>query len=428
MLAYFPALYPGELLYSLLARYHRHSGYESPKQTLDELFGNRHVRAGMALQAHLGELCVRLQPRRGLTPERLAREATLFPYLTAYQPPEVRDWALAALTEGGAETVHVRLGLAAGTVRLPTALRYCLICRNEMLTCQGELYWRREHQLPGVLVCPHHGMPLAASLVVPVRVGQHEFIAASEDNCPSDPRKPAWAEKTEILNLLRNIARASAVLLTTPTETQPLAYWGEYYRKAFAGRGFDKGSTSIDQPALRNAYLAYLGPILDLLPEAEPDLWLERMARKHRKAFSPLHHVLLRLLLEALPLLERPMPFGSGPWPCRNLLADHHGQPVISSLSLHEEKGKTIGVFRCSCGYVFSQAAEPGSRVRILDLGPFFESRLRDLVAAGTSLRATARALAVDPNTVRRYVEKLGLASPWKPLMHRLIQKVQAVG
>ena len=37
MLSYFPATYPDELLYSVLARYHRHTCSTSPKWTMNDL-------------------------------------------------------------------------------------------------------------------------------------------------------------------------------------------------------------------------------------------------------------------------------------------------------------------------------------------------------------------------------------------------------
>ena len=90
MLPYFPPAYPDELLYSLLARFHRHVGETSPKRTLDVLFGNRSVRAEVLLQGHLLALSEELPPHRGLTPERLLADFTLYPYLTAFQPENVR--------------------------------------------------------------------------------------------------------------------------------------------------------------------------------------------------------------------------------------------------------------------------------------------------------------------------------------------------
>lgn len=416
MISYLPAIYPDELLYSLLARVCRHGGLRSPKLAQDDFFGRRNIRAGAFLQTELNLLAACLPPQRGLTADLLARNTTLLPYLTAFQPPEVRDWALAALTgdSGDAQAVHVKLGLAAGTVRLPTALRYCLVCRAEMLNRYGELYWRRDHGLPGALVCPTHGTPLTDSRVTLVYTGQHEFIAADEDNCPPNPSSPIWANRAQALALLHEIAKASASLLVNPPQPQQLHNWGEDYRAALRARGFGRGCSHIDQPAVLDAYLTRFGPIIDLLPEAAPDHWLEPITRKHRKSFAPFRHMLMQLLIESLRLVENINPFGAGPWPCRNPLAEHHGRPVIDNCSLHKEGRKTIGVFRCSCGYIFSTAAESGSRAKILHLSPLFETHLRELVNTPTSLRGLAKALHVDTNTVLRHVIRLGLTTPWK--------------
>lgn len=173
-------------------------------------------------------------------------------------------------------------------------------------------------------------------------------------------------------------------------------------------------NAQVDQLALRDAYLALFHPIIEILPDVRPDDWLEGISRKHRKAFAPLQHILIRLLIESLPLTNFTSPFGNGPWTCRNPLAEHCGQPVITECNLHLEGGKTIGVFHCSCGYAFSTAAEAGSRAKILNLGPIFEQRLRGLVSSGSSLRGAAHELHVDRNTVLRYVDLFRLETPWK--------------
>lgn len=415
MLAYFPEIYPNELLYSLLGRFRCHGGVLSPKRLLDDAFGSRSVRAGAFLQPCLGRLARNISPSRGLTAQRLALETTLLPYVTAYQPREVRDWALAALTgdNDDADALHVRLGLAASNIRLPSAMRYCPACRAEMLERHGELYWRRDHQLPGVLLCPIHGAPLADSRITPGRTGQHEFIAADVVNCPAKPAPPTWSGQPEAVKLLQGVSQASAALLATPPPARPLKAWGEEIRLALRSRGLGRGLAHMDQRALLEAFLARFGPILDILPGAAPDYWLEAITRKHRKAFAPLRHILIRLLIDSLPPVEAANPFGPGPWPCRNPLAEHHGQPVIMDCKLHQEEGKTIGVFRCFCGYAFSTAPQPGSRAKLLDLGPRFETQLRTLATTETSLRGTARALHVDPKTVLRYAARLGLETPW---------------
>ena len=410
MLPYFPPAYPDELLYSLLARFHCHIGESSPKRTLDILFGSRSVRAGVALQGHLQALSERLPPNRKMTPDRLLMQFTLYPFLTAFQPQEVRLMVRDALISSRSDWVTVRLGLAASRIQGATALRYCPACRSEMLARHGELYWRRGHQLPGVTVCHEHGASLKDSAVLPGILGQHSFIPADEENCPEIP--PDALDNT---SLQWFVARRCASLLQSPPVPMSLRAWGQHYYRELRLRGFGKGENRIDQRQLSRDFASWSGE-----PEIQGgENWLAAMARKHQKAFHPLQHVLLSLFLEVRPPVAETAPFGLGPWHCRNPLAEHYGQPMVQLAGTHHEGGKLIGLFSCSCGYMFSLAAGPDSKPRILDLGPLFRNRLRQLALEETGLRASARALNVDPGTVRRHAERLGLDAAWAPLKPR---------
>ncbi|MFX8335603.1 TniQ family protein, partial [Acinetobacter baumannii] len=59
--------------------------------------------------------------------------------------------------------LQLMLGIAASPIATPTHLRFCTDCRLEMTTQVGETWWRRSHQLPGVLMCPDHGCLLVDS-------------------------------------------------------------------------------------------------------------------------------------------------------------------------------------------------------------------------------------------------------------------------
>lgn len=298
MLHFLPPTYPDELLYSLLARTHRCLDLSGPKRTLDILFGSRSVRAGVALQAHLGALSDRLPADRHLSARRLAHDFTLFPYLTAFQREFVRASVLNALIDGPANSINVRLGLAATTVRSPVALRYCPACRAEMLQFHGELYWRRVHQLPGVLVCPDHGVALADSLVVPGRTGQHEFVAADEDNCPPLRAVPDWTADGTITALLTKIAQASSQILVDPPNGQAAERRRDRIWVGLRGLGFGKGRTRIRQHSLETEFRSVYGPVIPLIPAADPANWLVTFLRGRQRALHPLRHLLLELFID----------------------------------------------------------------------------------------------------------------------------------
>ncbi|CAO3417840.1 TnsD family Tn7-like transposition protein [Azospirillum doebereinerae] len=365
MLPYFPAPYPDELLYSLLARYHRHTCSISPKRTLEDLFGSRNVRATMDLPGHLGALSRHLPPDQDLTPERLAIEFTLFPYYTTFQPPAVVTDVLATLINGAADGIHLRLGMATSTVPTPAALRYCPACYTVALGRWGERYWRRTHQLPGVLVCPDHGVPLVDSGVIPGLGHQHEFIAADDRTYEPDTPPPQWANDERCRNILLQVAARSAVLLTVPPQGVDPADMTASNRHALVDRHLASTNGRVDQRQLHDAFNTAFAPVRAVLQELSETTWLPSIVRKHRHAFHPLHHILFGLFLDRYAPLPN------------------------------------------------TTRSAPPRRVANRE----FACQLRDLVSHGNGLRATARALGVDTNTVRRHTAKLDLAAPWRPLV-----------
>jgi len=163
MLSYFPAIYPDELLYSVIARLHVHLGAPPWLSLLEELFGRRMTVADPDLPGALSRLAEQISPQRGLTVARLVDELTPFPYYTAFQSPRIWAWAHRRLCQGRVADLHLRLGLVAFRSCCVKRLRFCPCCLKDMEAMHGEYYWRRDHQLPGVLVCPRHGVPLFRS-------------------------------------------------------------------------------------------------------------------------------------------------------------------------------------------------------------------------------------------------------------------------
>lgn len=362
MLTYFPTALPDELLYSRLARHHRHCCSTSAKQTLEDLFGDRSVRASIDLQWHLQALSDRMPPGVREQPETLAR-ATLFGLHTAFQPRYIVHAALSAMIDGHAVGLHARLGIAAGLRLPPARLRWCPDCRDEAEARHGEPYWRRSHQIPGVLVCPDHGGPLLDASLPDLR-GQHDFIAMSQDTCirATIVRSP-WSRAPESCALLLLIAREASALLDQPPRFVGFDDLALHCRSRLIAAELATPSGRLRLDQLNKAAEVALAPIRNIYPEASSTNWLVAMGRKHRQAFSPLQHILFDLVLGAVPT---PLRRHAGP-KRRHFLADDRG----------------------------------------------FELRLRTVAATATGLRAAARALGVDPRTVQRHVARLGLDGPW---------------
>ncbi len=420
MLAYFPIAYPDELLYSVLARYSLHIGSPGPSSVSEVLFGKRNVVATFDLPGHLDDLSRRIPSKRGLSTTRLIDKLTLFPYFTAFEPPLLQTKVRKAIQFGTVDGLHIRLGLVAFRVGRVQRLRFCLECAREMQAKYGELYWRREHQLPSVMVCPEHACPLLQSGVVFTQHSRHEFIAATPDNCSfhAQPVVPVM-ERTDLSHLHR-LACLSADLLNKPPLPRTFAEWTTFYRNKMAETGLAKSPITMDLQRFDEEFRRYYGSTLGILPNVMefgkfPGDWLAAIVRKHRKAVHPLYHLLVQNFLEQRDRYNSP--FGTGPWPCRNPLVKHRSATPIKSMTQHTNRDKTVGVFECACGYVYTRYFNPKSEKlgapRFLRYGPLLEPALYKLVTKGAGLRETSRNLKLDPKTVVRLANDLGIAVPW---------------
>lgn len=427
MLAYFPQVYPGELLYSVLARYHRHMGAPSSIQSMESLYGYRLVVASADLPGHLQALVDRLPPGSGWTADRVIEELTLFPYFTAFQPPNVAQRTRAAMRQGVTDGMLLRLGIAAFRVGHVTRLRFCPLCLAEMEECHGEPYWRRDHQLPGVLVCPAHGCPLKASTVSLAALGRHIYIAANERGWPDDSPDLVDRDDRPLLTTLQRLARASSALLGNSASIRTAKEWTQHYRGSLLKTDLTLSYGRLDQRRLEQAFFEKYDGVLRLFPELtvgafRPGPWLAAMSRKHRHAFHPFQHVLLQDFLDQQLRVDGP--FGDGPWECRNPLAPHRSRLTISGVGLHRNHGHLVGVFACECGYIYTRSFFLERHIlgppRFQAYGPLLAPALRTAVDSGISLRSVARRFELDPKTVVKLAVELGIATPWMapPMEH----------
>lgn len=421
MLAYFPQIYPGELLYSVLARYHRHMGAPSPIQSMEALFGRRLVVASIDLPGHLQALADRLSPGFGWTADRMIDELTLLPYYTAFQPGSVVRPARAAMKAGQTDGLLVRLGMAAFRAGRVTRLRFCSECLQEMQSRYGETYWRRDHQLPAVLVCPDHGRPLQLSGVSMTAQGRHAFVSSDKKTCLWNSSALVDRQNDRALIALQRLARASRTLLDDPGSHRTPRQWTLHYRQRLYAAGFAYSACRIDQQRLDEHFRRHHHEVLGLLPglldgNRFMGEWLAGMGRKHRKAIHPLQHVLLQDFLESQETTSDP--FGVGPWPCQNPLARHRHKPTIPTVRLHRNHGHLVGVFACLCGYSYTRNYFSGSGTvgppRFQAYGPLLEPALREMIRTGQSLRATAHRLELDPKSVVKLAGEMGITTPWK--------------
>ena len=163
MIAFFPQLYPNELLYSAFARYFDKSGYGIYRAAAEDIFENSLVKPDILfvnrLQPELIDILTKQKPW-----ERIIAEHTMYPHYVRFLSRERRHRAFQSLVS--MDGFHRR------ALQMPNAgdadrqfLRYCPLCSQHDRKTYGETYWHRQHQMYGVTICPEHGCHLIDSTV-----------------------------------------------------------------------------------------------------------------------------------------------------------------------------------------------------------------------------------------------------------------------
>lgn len=108
MISNFPAPYPNELIYSVIARYAVHNGILSPKYLTEELFNNRNLTPTYDLPSHLDRVASYLPDHYDTL--ILINQHTLLPIYQPFQPDTVMHYAVQVLRGEQYQSLHTKLG------------------------------------------------------------------------------------------------------------------------------------------------------------------------------------------------------------------------------------------------------------------------------------------------------------------------------
>lgn len=417
LLPQFPTLYPDELLYSGIARYHLMSGNPTQKHTIQDLFGIRLACATVDLPSHLEELSGNMNNL--YSANILIHNHTLFPYYTTFMPIGKSNRILELMVGGSSwGEVHIFLGLAASLIKSPKKLKLCRDCYIEDVSQFNEPYWHRIHQVPGVFVCPLHKIALTESDV----------------SCPTRDRK------FEFVALIKLDITVFKSIVFELDWWNHLVYLAEESFKLINSKAYyDQRKANYINMLSRKGYLTHRGRIRmaqlmidfcmffpeDLLKFLQCDIktkisdnWFQKMLRGKDPCFHPIRHLLLHAFFGmeiSEEISKAAHPFGKTPWPCLNKAADHYMQNVIDECEVTQcsKSRKPIGTFNCSCGFNYArkgpdEGVEDRNRIgRIKSFGQHWIQQLQRLNLQSLSLRAKAAKLGVDPVTIKNQTERL---------------------
>lgn len=175
MIAFLPSLYPHELFYSLIARYHVRTGRSEAGYDIDSFYPDRYnVPPDFEFIGKLHEEILPLLLNRISFTDPAAASAyanaedrlrylvshhTLFTYYARFMPGDRRREAYEALCSMDTYRMYRRLPIPQR--RKERYAKYCPLCAAEAREQYGEAYWSTLQNLFGVNVCALHGCKTA---------------------------------------------------------------------------------------------------------------------------------------------------------------------------------------------------------------------------------------------------------------------------
>lgn len=424
MIGFFPEIYPDELVFSACSRYHERAGYRSREATGRDLFGKGRAKVAIDFPCNLEALVNSSPWRDWKTVDRLIDEHTLLTFFGPFVPPKRLDRLRLDMRGDNGGSVHGRLGvLTSGTGG--ENLRFCPQCaEDDRAKYDGETYWHRSHQLPGVEVCHTHEVFLEDTPVhARNRAYRDAFVTAGQAIGGVPPRAVDHSNQDHRVHL--RIARDAAWLL----EQRGLVAEAAGHRDRYLGLLYEKGFSSYSGPvntaSLIEALKGYYSK--DLLERLGCGLdrkynWVHRLVHNRARSQNPIQHLLMMQFLSVrvcdffrLPMV-RP-PFGEGPWPCLNRASKHFGESVISEYELAHTQNlrRPKGIFRCSCGFTYYRVGpDESSEARykadgLVTAGLAWEKALAEAYKKSNPLNELAKNFCLTAEMVGHLLVRLGL-------------------
>lgn len=434
MFGFFPPLQEEELLYSAIVRYGtlidcgptKRRGLGIPSA----LWSCYSVRNPTGID----RLLASLPPGHGLDSCYIVENHTLAPYTLAFCTQQ-QAAKLRVRIASGEGAVPGRFGAMASSFEDRFGLRVCKECALADVGRVGRPYWRRGHQLPGVLVCPVHEGPLIETIARGPRFAtvselaplSTELIKAGREiSMPASLHAPALRLSRSSQRILEN-AFAGYELITLQGALRDLL--------AACGYSWNQAPSLLSMERLSTAFLRH--PTVDeILKRSTPTRSADQVAlalnRLLYNSSVAKHPLAVLLLLEFMEVGIDELLLRCKTWaaetrhaaensnerrrvaPCANLACRRfNGKPQkqLATLGLPLQRHR----FKCSaCEFEYSWDPARPATIVVLRTGPKWDDALRTaLLADQSSLRKLAKLLGVSTNTVKRQARRIGL---WNPM------------
>jgi LysM repeat protein len=256
------------------------SGYPDPRSALKSLLGTDNYQFKSSFPSYLPAIHL----LTGVRKSTLIEQHTILPFFRMFCEDAVYQKAYNKILFGEAKDVHTRLSVVAGRLTQAHKMAYCDECVIEDTNHFGTVYWHREHQLPGQILCLRHSKRLKTT-----GVARRDF-ALPEDAAPAD-NVPITAQEIILSTILNKL-----LISTKHINTKTLK---DTYKSELSTKGLTTASGRLRVKRLHSELKTYWSPIVHLpiyerIFECDTNnLFPASLFYSTQSVVHPLKHVLL---------------------------------------------------------------------------------------------------------------------------------------
>lgn len=407
MIRYIPKPLPDETLYSLVARYQEHTLSIAYKSLAIELFG-KNIEIGIDLPSNISTFSKNTFHLLRMSDTEIIDQLTIWPYFSHFISREDHSYWIEALKGDKTRDFARKSGLNSSNISRVKLPHYCTSCNNENFSEFGEMYWKRIHQIPNILICPKHNCLLKSAYIgSDYSRKKVRLIAASKETCIDT------IVEVNQNNLIYEFAQKMERLLSEASKKDTDYDVSNYKELAF--KYYSKGSI-IEVSRMLSEMTQFFGE--DTLHSFQKThRWSEgkffnRDSIRKKYIINPLTHLMFSEFFNTRNHETKPVFFDIKSMVCINPVGGHGDkfETPVTSIRYSKKRKEYYGSFCCSCGMkwkVYRGIKGAVSKPEIIDFGIKWKSQFYEEVALGQKNEMIAEKFKISiPDVIRKSKRK----------------------
>lgn len=331
---------------------------------------------------------------------------SIWKFLSATLPASRKRKALKSIKTGVGQGPNFLIGK-----KLAHDAKYCVLCNQDDLTKYGEFYLRRDHQIPGVLLCQKHNCFLETLSLKSPTYSANVLVAPLPRNCKKDNPK---FNQSSLLSKLNDalIAVANGSDISKYFDRNFLSEFGKQHRYILR-KNWDHSRLEKDIDLFYQE-LKILFPELKLTNKGSlipRTLWLVTEKRS-----QPIYYVLMQIFIDHKTNI---ISEDKEEWKCVNNIC-----PKFETITHHKEDLKYTGATahaskvltckQCRMETQVSYTKEGAIKKRsIIKRGDLWTKMLKQGIKDGLSQEKLGKILGVNALTISYHANRFGIKHPW---------------